>query len=111
MKYDLIEKNGVLEMQFHGKVMVGHEANDFHDRVKEHIENGRNKLIANLTDVTFMNSSGISLIIRALTSARNAGGDLHICCASERIMALLNATRLLTVIHYFDTLEEAVEAF
>jgi anti-sigma B factor antagonist len=61
--------------------------------------------------VSFRNSSGLGILISALTSLRNAGGDLKICGASDRIESLLIVTKLITVFDHHKTLDEAIEAF
>jgi anti-sigma B factor antagonist len=58
-----------------------------------------------------MNSSGLGILITSLTSLRNAGGDLKICGASDRIESLLMVTKLITVFKHYKTLDEAVAAY
>lgn len=111
MKYSTSERYNTVILTFKGKVMGGPDATTFHDEIKNLIEKGKTNVVADLSKVSFMNSSGLGILISALTSLRNAGGDLKICGASDRIESLLIVTKLITVFNHFKTLDEAVEAF
>jgi len=111
MKYSTSERYNTVILTFKGKVMGGPDATTFHDEIKNLIDKGKTNVVADLSKVSFMNSSGLGILISALTSLRNAGGDLKICGASDRIESLLIVTKLITVFNHFKTLDEAVEAF
>jgi anti-sigma B factor antagonist len=111
MKYSVSEKYNTVVLTFKGKAMGGPSAKDFHDEIKDLIEKGKTNVVADLSKVSFMNSSGLGILISALTSLRNAGGDLKICGASDRIESLLIVTKLITVFDHHKKLDDAVEAF
>jgi anti-sigma B factor antagonist len=58
-----------------------------------------------------MNSSGLSMLINALTTMRNASGDLKIAAASKKIESLLVITKLTTVFELYPTVKQAVDSF
>ena len=58
-----------------------------------------------------MNSSGLGMLIAALSSVRNGGGDLRLARVGERVHALLVITKLAAVFKQFPTLDEAVTSF
>jgi len=111
MKYSTSEKYNVAIITFKGKVMGGPAVADFKEDLKKMIDNGKTNIVADLSKVSFMNSSGLGAMISALTTLRNAGGDMKLCGASERIESLLIVTKLITVFDHFKTLDEAVEAY
>lgn len=111
MKYSTSERYNTVILTFKGKVMGGPDATTLHDEIKDLIEKGKTNVVADLSKVSFMNSSGLGILISALTSLRNAGGDLKICGASDRIESLLIVTKLITVFNHYKTLDEAVKAF
>ena len=111
MKYSISEKYNSVIITFKGKAMGGPSAQKFHDDIKDLIEKGKTNVIGDLSKVSFMNSSGLGILISALTSLRNAGGDLKLCGASERIESLLIVTKLITVFNHFKTVDEAIEAY
>jgi len=51
------------------------------------------------------------MLIGALTTVRNAGGNLKLARASEKIEQLLVVTKLVTVFEHFDAVDEALASF
>lgn len=92
LKGDLIDKG--LAMQFLYEV----------DKC---IEKKDNKFILNLTDLKYVNSSGLSVLINILTKSRKAGGDIAIAGLSKKIHELLTITKLNSIFNITDTVEEA----
>lgn len=111
MNYSLSEKYNTVVITFKGKVMGGPDATTYLDEIKSLIDQGKTNVVADLSKVNFMNSSGLGILITSLTSLRNAGGDLKICGASDRIESLLMVTKLITVFKHYKTLDEAVAAY
>ncbi len=111
MNYSITEKYNVAVITFKGKVMGGPKVTDFKEDLKEMIESGKTNIVADLSKVTFMNSSGLGAMISALTTLRNAGGDMKLCGASDRIESLLIVTKLITVFDHHKTLDDAVAAY
>ena len=69
------------------------------------------RAVADLGDVRHMNSSGLGMLVGALTHARSSGGDLRLARVSGRVETLLRTTRLLDVFETFDTPDAAVASF
>ena len=111
MNYSVSERYDTVILTFKGKLMGGPHATDFQKEIAGLIEKGKTNVVGDLSKVNFMNSSGLGIIISALTSLRKAGGDLKICGASERIESLLMMTKLITVFDHYRSLDKAVEAF
>jgi anti-sigma B factor antagonist len=111
MNYSITEKYNTAIITLKGKAMGGPSATTYLDDIKSLIEQGKTNVIADLSKVNFMNSSGLGILITSLTSLRNAGGDLKICGASDRIESLLMVTKLITVFKHYKTLDEAVAAY
>lgn len=111
MSYKISEKYKCVVIQFKGKIMGGPLAEDFRNDLHKLIEEGKKEVIVDLGKVTFMNSSGLGLIIGGLTTMKNAGGDLKICQADKRIESLLMVTQLISVFDHYRTLDEAIQAF
>lgn len=111
MNYSVSEQFNTVVLTFKGKAMGGPSATDLSNDIKKFIEEGKTNVVADLSKVTFMNSSGLGILISTLTSLRNAGGDLKICGASDRIESLLIVTKLITVFDHHKTLDAAVKAY
>lgn len=109
MHFSIEEKSNYTLLTFTGR-MMGSELQDFHNQVKQLIEKDRTVMIADLSEVTFLNSSGLGMLIAALTSLKKAGGDLILCSASEKIESLFRVSKLFSIFTYYDTLGEAEKA-
>lgn len=110
MNYKVEERYNCVVIKPSGNVMGGPQAEDFRNTLHGLIDEDKKEVIVDLSKVKFMNSSGLGILIGGLTTMRNAGGDLIICGAGQKIKSLLVVTRLITVFDHYRTLEEAVEA-
>ena len=111
MKIKLSDHDGVVVLELNGKIMGGPDATVINDKLHELVESKRIKVVADLSKVDWMNSSGLGILISGLTTIRNAGGDLKLAAVTERIRSLLMITKLLSVFDTFDTVEEAIQSF
>lgn len=111
MKYDISERYNCVIITFKGKLMGGPQAEQFREDLHNLIEEGKTEVVVDLGKVSFMNSSGLGLLMGGLTTMRNAGGDLRICRADKKIESLLMVTQLISVFRHFRTLDEAVESY
>ncbi|HTY38470.1 MAG TPA: STAS domain-containing protein [Bacteroidota bacterium] len=91
--------------------MGGPDASSLNEELHKLIDAGKNKVVVDLGEVKFMNSSGLGMLIGALTTVRNAGGNLKLARASEKIEQLLVVTKLVTVFEHHDTVDEALASF
>ncbi len=109
----IIEKNvgDVVVLELTGKIMGGPDASLLNDKLHDLLDKGKTKVIADLAGVSWMNSSGLGILIGRLTTMRNNGGDLKLSGVTERIQNLLMITKLLTVFDAHDSLEKAVASF
>lgn len=111
MKHALTMKNGIPIFELKGKIMGGPEANEFHDELKRTVAGGQRKIVIDLGGVEWMNSSGLGMLISALTTVKNAGGEMKLARATEKITSLLVITKLTSVFESHPTLEAAIGSF
>ena len=111
MQFDVTDSNGVVVVAVTGDVMGGPDGSQFHSKLHELRGAGSLKVVADLSGVQLMNSSGLGMLIGALTTMRNAGGDLRLAGLSDRIISLLTITKLIDVFKHYETVIEAVESF
>ena len=105
------EVQGVVVLELSGKIMGGPEASEFQHRLHALVDEGKTKVIADLSDVNWMNSSGLGILIGGLTTLKSSGGDLKLVGASGKIESLLIITKLIKIFDSFNSLEEAVASF
>ena len=111
MNYNVDERYNAVVVTLKGNVMGGPDGQKLHDTLHELKEQGKRNIVADLGKVKFMNSSGLGMMISALTTMRNAGGDLRLANVADRIQSLLVITKLITVFRHFDSVDEAVQSY
>jgi len=83
----------------------------FRERVKQLVDSGSHRLLVDLGEVSFVDSSGLGAVIGGLKVARQAGGDLRIARPNEQVKLVLELTSLNRLLQPYGTLEEALEGF
>ena len=111
MSFNVSERYNSVIIEFKGNVMGGPDAVSLNEKIHELIENDKKNVVVNLGKVKFMNSSGLGMLIGALTTMRKAGGDLRIANASDKIESLLIVTKLITVFKHYKSVDEAIESY
>lgn len=111
MEYSVSEDNNAVVIKLEGQILGGPSADKFKADVSSFVEQGKTNLVADLKGVSFMNSSGLGVLIQTLTTLRKEGGDLKLCSAQDRIKSLFKVSKLLSVFDYHETLDEAVNSF
>jgi anti-sigma B factor antagonist len=86
-------------------------APSFRHQVRQLMDVGAAKLVLDLSDVSFIDSSGLGAIISGLKLARQAGGDLRIACANQQVKVVLELTSLNQVLRPYPSVEEALTDF
>ncbi|MEX1063431.1 MAG: STAS domain-containing protein [Balneolaceae bacterium] len=111
MSFKVSERYNCVVIEFKGNVMGGPDAVNLNEKLHDFINEGKTNVIADLSKVSFMNSSGLGMLIGGLTTIRKAGGDLRIANATDKIESLLVITKLITVFKHFKSLDEAIKSF
>jgi anti-sigma B factor antagonist len=83
----------------------------FREQVRQLVDAGTARLVVDLGDVTFIDSSGLGSIIAGLKAARQAGGDLRIARANQQVLLVLDLTSLDRVLPPYETLAEALQGY
>ena len=72
------------------------------------LSDGHTRLVVDLTGVSFLDSTGLGVLVKGLKSARDAGGSLHLVVTSERIRKIFDITGLDAAMPLYDTVEAAL---
>ena len=94
-----------------GRITLGEGASAFRDMIRDLAAKGNKKLLLNLGDVSYIDSSGIGEMVSGFTTVTNNGGQLKLVGLSKRVKDLLQITKLYTVFEAFDEEPEAVRSF
>jgi anti-sigma B factor antagonist len=90
-----------------GRITLGEGASQLRDELRSLLASGQKKILLNLSDVTYIDSSGIGELVSAFTTATSQGGSLKLLGLTHRVKDLLQITKLYTV---FDVHEEEAHA-
>lgn len=96
-----------------GRMVLGERANDtlFRNAVAEQLFAGHGQLVVNLSQVTQVDTSGLTALVTAHLTATKRGGALRLANPIKRIRELLDITRLNTLFVVFDSDDEAIASF
>jgi len=105
------EAGNVVVLELSGKLMGGDDAAVFQNRIKDILGQGHKKILINLGSLSWINSTGLGILISGYTSVKNAGAVLKLANVAERIQSILMITKLATVFDSYSTEEEALASF
>jgi anti-sigma B factor antagonist len=94
-----------------GRVVLGQESATLRSLVSELLDNGHKKLVFNLGDVNYIDSSGLGHLISAYTTVRNRGGELKLLNLTKNVHNIMQMTKLYTIFDVTDNEEAAVRSF
>jgi anti-sigma B factor antagonist len=94
-----------------GRLTLGEGTSDLRKRMRELVEGGSRKIVLNLADVTYIDSSGIGELVAGYTTVATAGGALKLLNLAKRVHELLNITKLYTIFESFEDEASAVASF
>ena len=105
------EAGDVAVVDFSGKITLGEGSAVLRKTVRDLIERGHRKILLNLADVDYIDSSGIGELVSAYTSVRSASGEMKLLQLTKRVHDLLQITRLFTVFDVQSDEDAAVRSF
>jgi anti-sigma B factor antagonist len=103
--------DGVSVMDLSGRITLGEGSVILRDKIREMLGQGNKKILLNLGDVTYIDSSGIGELVSAFTAVRKEGGELKLLNLTKKVHDLLQITKLYTVFDVKDDEAAAIGAF
>ncbi|MGA2144915.1 MAG: STAS domain-containing protein [Bryobacteraceae bacterium] len=94
-----------------GRITLGEGSSALRDSLRELVGKNQKKILLNLGDVSYIDSSGIGELVSGFTTVTNAGGQLKLLNLSKRVKDLLQITKLYTVFDVHDDEAHAVRSF
>ena len=111
MKLTDREQDGVIILEPKGKIMGGPDASLLQDKLYEFIEHNKKHVIVDLSQVEWMNSTGLGILISSYTTLKNNNGMLKLANVTDKIRSLLTITKLAPVFEAYDNIDDAVSSF
>jgi anti-sigma B factor antagonist len=111
LKINRNDRADVAVLQISGKLMGGPEADDFQGRLQKILDEGRRKVLVDLGDVSWVNSTGLGILIAGHSSVAKAGGEMKLCKVSRRVESILMVTRLNMIFESYADEAQALASF
>jgi anti-sigma B factor antagonist len=96
-------------IQLGGEVDL-YTAPEFKERLVELIENGKTKIVVDLSDATFIDSTTLGVLVGGVKRLRPAGGSLALVCSDQNITKIFEITGLDRVFPIHETRDEALSS-
>lgn len=94
-----------------GRITLGDGASTFRDTIRDLASTGHKKLLLNLAEVSYIDSSGIGEMVSGFTTVSNQSGVVKLLNLTKRVKDLLQITKLYTVFEVFEDETAAVRSF
>jgi anti-sigma B factor antagonist len=102
---------GVNVIDLSGRITIGEGSVVLRDLVRGLMQRNETKVLLNLADVSYIDSSGIGELVSGFTTFNNQGGKLKLLNLTRKVQDLLSITKLLTVFEVFDDEAKAIQSF
>ena len=101
----------VTVMDLSGRITLGEGSTMLRDNIRDLLGRGQKKILLNLGDVTYIDSSGIGELVSGFTTVTNQGGQLKLLNLTKKVHDLLQITKLYTVFEVHNEEAAAVKSF
>ena len=111
MKSSSRQIDGVTVLDLSGRITLGEGSVILRDTIRDLIGRGQKRILLNLGDVSYIDSSGIGELVSAFTTVRNQGDELKLLNLTKKVHDLLQITKLYTVFDIKDDEATAIKSF
>lgn len=111
VKVTIQEVDGVSVVGLNGRIVLGEESIALREAVKSLIAAGKKNVVLNMSNVTYIDSAGLGILVAAYVSAKNQGASIRLCALGHKFHEVLQITRLLTVFDVYDTQAATIDSF
>ena len=94
-----------------GRITLGEGSSTLRDAMRDLVSKGQKKILLNLGDVSYIDSSGIGELVSGFTTVTNGGGGLKLLNLNKRVKDLLQITKLYTVFDVHEDEAGAIRSF
>ncbi len=105
------DSNGITVVNATGRIVLGEETSTLRDSLKKLLAEGRKKIVLNLGQVDFIDSSGLGALVGLHTTAHAQGAEIRLANVTKRFHELLQITKLLTVFDVYNSEQDAIQSF
>jgi anti-sigma B factor antagonist len=103
--------DGVTVLDLSGRITLGEGSVQLRDAIRDLIGKGQKKILLDLGDVNYIDSSGLGEMVSAYTTAKNQGAAVKLLKLTKKVHDLLQLTKLYTVFDIYDDEASAISSF
>ena len=111
VKMTIREVADVSVVDLDGRIVLGEESNALREKLKSLIAAGKKKIVLNMADVKYIDSTGLGTLVAAHVSAKKQDASVRLCHLGQKFHEIMQMTKLLTVFDTFETEAAAVSSF
>jgi anti-sigma B factor antagonist len=105
------EVDGVVVLYLSGRITLGEGSVQLREAVRGLIGKGKKKILLNMGDVNYIDSSGLGELVSAYTTAKNQQAEVKLLKLTKKVHDLLQLTKLYTVFDIKDDEASAIASF
>ena len=94
-----------------GRITLGEGSATLRDAMRDMVSKNQKKILLNLGEVSYIDSSGIGELVSGFTTVTNSGGALKLLNLNKRVKDLLQITKLYTVFDVHEDEASAIRSF
>jgi anti-sigma B factor antagonist len=103
--------DGVAVEELEGRIVLGEESNALREKVKSLLAAGQTKIVLNMDNVTYIDSSGLGTLVASHTSSKALGGTLKLANLGSKFQEILQVTKLVTIFEVYPSEAAAIASF
>ena len=111
MKTTSRQVDGVTILDLSGRITLGEGSVQLRDQVRDLLSKGQKRILLNLGDVNYIDSSGLGELVSAFTTAKNQGAQVKLLDLTKKVKDLLQLTKLYTVFDTYDDEAKGIASF
>ena len=111
MEMNVRRKGDVQIIQVRGALRLGVGVDSFRQAFDEALSSGDTRFIMNCAEIPMIDSSGIGVLVKGMTSARQRGGDVRLVAPSKFVLQTLRLIGVLNLFTIFEDENSAVESY
>ncbi len=111
MKIEIEEKTNGVVIKLKGNITGIPDASEFNNSINRLLDENKNNIVIDFGNISYVDSTGLGIILRGYKTVKNAGGDIKIASLNERMSSLLEITKLNTIIDLYDNADTALSNF
>ncbi len=103
--------DSVTVIDMSGKIILGEETAQLRETVKKILSEGNDRILLNLSDVTYIDSSGLGQLVSCFATTSLKGGQIKLLNLTNKVKEVLQITKLSTVFDIFEDENKAIQSF